>query len=221
MAGYIRIDKDQVEDQRLFDAADGLAHNWCISEGTDDLGRNDLRHAICHALLGVTVTLWAYADTHIQSDDSLRVTLDGLATILGAPVTWLEALPQEWLRVREDGNVELPGYCAKNHIRARDLRRDARNARTEDKREKDRLRQQKYRESLKTRVTHVTSRNGHRDNAVVTGHTGPGPGPLDHTRDRTPSAAAAASVGTPASPRGQSFDEEFRTRFGATPTGKQ
>jgi hypothetical protein len=202
MGGYIRVDKDQVADQRLYDIADGIASDWTISEGTNDLSNNDLRHALRNALLGVTVTLWAYADTHIHSDDSLHVTLDGLAAIVGAPVTWLQALPEGWLRVREDGNVELPGYCAKNHIKARDLRREARNGRAEDEREKARIRQQKHRANLRLSVTPVTSRKKARDSNGVTPYTGPGPGPLDQTRDPTglaasPSPVATGSAGSP------------------------
>lgn len=182
MGGYIRIDKDQAADRRLFDLADRLAETWHVTavngHGGEDLSSNDTRHALRNALLGALVTLWVYADTHIESDNSLRVTLSGLAPIVGLPVEILRALPDNWLRVRSDGYVELPGYCLKNNVRARDLRHTDLNAQRQDhKRELAAERQRRHRQKVKTNVTRKPSRSRH--DLVTT--TGTGTGPLDLT----------------------------------------
>lgn len=216
MGGYIRLDKDQAADKRLYDLADRLAQTWAVTavngHAGHDLSSNDNRHALRNALLGGLVTLWVYADTHIRSDDSLRVTLTGLAPIVGLPVDMLQALPETWLRVREDGYVELPGYCRKNHIRARDLRRQDIDAKRAHELDLNAERQRRHREKKKQRP--VTEK-GERYSNGVTGHTGTGPGPLDPTRDRDPGASLAAGLGA-AAPRAD-FETDFRQRFGADP----
>jgi hypothetical protein len=217
MAGYIRIDKDQVADQRLFDVADELAEHWRISHGTDDLSPNDFRHALRNALLGALVTLWAYADTHIRSDDALRVTLEGLAPIVGLPVEILEVLPEDWLQVNEEGCVVLPGYCEKNNIRARDLRKQDLSEKRQRELQQGAERQRRHREKrLGKRNGRVTQKSS-RDRNGVTHPTGTGTGPLDPTGTVPESAAPrAAGRGAAAAPR-QSFDEDFTQRFGRPP----
>jgi len=214
MAGYIRIDKDQVADQRLYDLAERVAPVWTFAKDLPELER---RHALRHALLGVTVTLWAYADSHIRADNSVTVTLDGLSAILNVPVTVLAQFPPQWIKVRADGYVELPGYCEKNLVRARDLRHDDRAAKREHERELAAERQRRKRKKDRESVTGVTSRKSARDSNAVTPHTGTGTGTLDHTRYRTDGAATrAAGPAAAAAPR-KSFADDFVQRFGEPP----
>lgn len=193
MGGYIRLDKGQVEDPRLFTAAHELSKVW--DSFPPRLG------VMRHALLGVTVTLWAYADTHIHSDDALRVTLEGLALILDVPVQLLELLPAAWLRVRGDGFVELPGYCAKNRIRAKDLRKLDTDARTLHKREVDAARAQRYRDRKRHGKGNGVTHKGVTLPSRVTQDTGTGTGPIDHTGTVPTRAATRRVADGPAPPR--------------------
>jgi hypothetical protein len=227
MGGYIRVDKDQPNDTRLLDLADRVADSWQVSvirgeiagaaQFADDLSAIENRHALRNALLGALVTLWCYADTHIRSDDTLPVTVSGLAPVLGLPVTVLKAFPRDWLIERKDGIVELPGYCAKNGITPKDIRKENNDARREHERAKARERQQRHRDKQRESVTGVTSRKKRRDSHGVTGHTGTGTGTSDLT-STVPARAAplAAALEAAATPR-KSFDEDFRGRFGTEP----
>lgn len=122
---YIRIDKDLIDDPRLVALADRLSKQFALD-----------RALLRNTLLGVTVTLWRYADTHIRSDNTLEISLDALAGIVGAPPEMLAALPSDWLKVRDDGQIELPEYCEKNGIAARDRRRELGRLRVQKWREK-------------------------------------------------------------------------------------
>lgn len=209
MGGYIRIDKDQPTDTRLLDLADMLADSWKVTiiRGTgmgglistgEDLSENDNRHALRNALLGALVTLWSYADTHIRSDNTLPVTLSGLAPILGLPVTVLEAFPACWIIESEEGVVTLPGYCEKNGLTAKDIRRTNAGDKREHNRELARNRQRKHRETVRSHghAKSVTKkRRDVRDKSVT---TGTGTGPLDLT-STGPLAAESAGAGGPAS----------------------
>jgi len=228
MGGYVRIDKDLVSDQRLFHVADRLASHWRLTQvrgmAGEDLPETVTRHALRHAIVGVLVTLWVYADTYIKSDDSVTVTLAGLATIVNLPVEILQMLPETWLRVREDGTVQLPNYCAKNHIRARDLR----HADAEEKRDRKRelaAERQRRRRRKQRGNSHAPSRANNgvtppRDSNAVTHDTGTGTGPLDRTQYRDPVKSAATpppvAQAAPAPPR-KTFEQEFAARFGVSP----
>ncbi len=174
MGGYIRIDKELPTDGRLLQIADQIAEKWTLLEGGQPLHPLVTRHALRHAVTGVIVTLWAYADTHIRRDNSLPVTLSGVTQIVNVPVTLLQLLPEEWLRVRPDGLVELPGYCEKNGIRAKDLRKEDR---AEHQRELARIRKQRQRSKATETVTRDTPRDTPRDSHDFVTHTGTGPLP--------------------------------------------
>lgn len=198
MSGYIRVDKDQANDARLLDIADNLARLWqVVAHGNEDLSEIENRHALRNALLGALVTLWCYADTHIRSDDSLPVTLSGLAPLVGLPETALELLVGIWLEEREDGNVVLPGYCKKNRLRGRDLRHADRDAVQDDEREKNRARQQRHRDRRNGKRNGVTSRKTTRDSNGVTPSTGTGTGTHPIPVPIPDGAGSAAGPGPP------------------------
>lgn len=215
MGGYIRIDKDQPSDTRLLDLADQLAESWrvtVITGGNDvmqtgsDLSESDNRHALRNALLGALVTLWSYADTHIRSDNTLPVTLSGLAPLIGLPVTVLREFPECWISINDDGFVLLPGYCEKNGLTAKDIRRTNAGDKREHNRELARNRQRKHRAGQRGHGHAKSVTKNKRDIRDKSVTTGTGTGPLDLTRTG-PHAAESAGAGGPASPPGNSEPE--------------
>lgn len=172
---YIKVEKDLPDDPRLMELATSCYDEVLAAlTGPDSNARS---HVLRHALLGVTVCIWKYADTYLQSDESLPVTLQGLAAAIGAPIELLKRFPERWLKVRPDGTVELPRYTKKNRLVGKDLRRSE-----SDRRESDRLRQQRHRAKRKQQRTPppVTQRdNGgrHATTGTGTGTSNPIPGP--------------------------------------------
>ena len=126
MSGYIKIRKDLTDDPRLADIAEDVEPS---------LSGDALCDASRYALLGVTVTLWCYADTHIRDDDTLPIRIGALAKLLRFPESALRKLPAEWLTVRKDGTVHLPGYREKNGLISREKRKEAARDRTQKWRE--------------------------------------------------------------------------------------
>lgn len=219
MGGYIRFDKDLADDPSLMSAAEILARDWTIANSSGPLSAAGNRVTLRHALRGVIVTLWTYADTHIFSDDSLRVTLDGLAAIVSCPVAWLKVLPEKWLRVRDDGYVVLPNYCWKNQLRPKDLRhadleaKRAHELELNAKRQRDfRKRRRNARHGANTVMRNAASRMRHAP-------TGTGTGPLDPTGTvpagearAAPSPSAAERAPAPRSPKTAAEEITARTR---------
>lgn len=203
MGGYIQLRKKRARDPRLSSAGMRLATaGWKVSSPDGrELSRNDNGNALSNALRGVIWALWAYADEYLRSDDTLRVTLDALASTLGCPVEWLRELPDDWLQEMPDGFVKLPGYCAANRLHGSDLRSADVDAKRAHERQLNAERQQRHRDKKKLErgknVTPVTSRsrNG------VTPPTGTGTGTLDPTGTVPQRAAARAVSEDPAAPR--------------------
>lgn len=197
------MDKDLEDDPRV--AALGV--HYAKMTGLE-------KRAACNAVIGGLYRLWRYGDTHLGRHNRLKGALRGLAQI--AEVTALPALllkhfPPEWLRVHSDGTIELPDYAAKNNLIDRDIRR-----------EKGRDRVRKYRERKRRDVLGgnasqtVTAEALQRYESVTTG-TGPGPGPEPDPPRPGPDPSASLGV-TPAAPATrESFEQEFRARFGAAP----
>jgi len=123
--GYIPISKDLLLHPTLNEFARRLGELWAIVKKSDGeaLSPAEERDALRVASLGVLGTLWNHADAYIESDNSLGVTPEVLAATLNLPPDVLLAIPGKWLKVREDGIVELPRYVERNGLRARDLRR--------------------------------------------------------------------------------------------------
>jgi hypothetical protein len=188
VGGYIRIDKDKPHDPRMYDAVDSLANAVFVGmrkggqpglwESAEDLPEAVTRNVLRNALLGALVTLWAYADSHIREDNTLHVTLEGLAQIVGLPSQWLLSWPEEWLQINEDGNVVLPEYVERNGLIGKDER-------TANRREQTRIRVQKWRKEQKEKegsnVTSVTPASQVRTRNARNAHTGTGTGTLYQT----------------------------------------
>lgn len=143
MSGWIKLDKDMLDDPRLISAASRLAARYIMAARTSGRGGRDLSHAeelrfACNALRGALVTLWIYADTHIREDDTLAIgglqAVDALVGIEG----FCALLPTDWVQELDDGAVQLPGYCAKNGLIAKRKRAADSKVRVARYREKER-----------------------------------------------------------------------------------
>lgn len=117
--GWIKFDKDMDTDPRLADAARVLLEHYVIarraSGGEIDLSNGDASRFMRNALRGAVVTLWCYADEHIRDDDVIPCDAQSLDAIVGLD-GFCDAMPNEWVTVRDDGLIELPGYCEKNGL---------------------------------------------------------------------------------------------------------
>lgn len=223
---YFKVFKDSVADQRIFDLADRIAGI--------DLGDGERHQLIGLAALGAVMRLWSYADTYIDSDDQLHVSLGGLAGVLNMPVSVLREFPEEWLRVTPEGDVILPGYCKRNQMQGKDQRKVA----YQKRREADRLRKARERTRRRLRADTERTDNGHDADSVQptvgppVPETGTGTAIAIATATETaiPRAGEAAAPAKRAAPlktwvpvsqargkRGKSFEEDFRRRFGVTP----
>lgn len=124
VSGWIKLDKDMLDDPRLISAASRLASRYVMaaktsSQGARDLSRADELRFACNALRGALVTLWIYADTHIRDDDTLAIGgLQAINALVGIE-DFCALLPADWIRELDDGSVELPGYCEKNSLIAK------------------------------------------------------------------------------------------------------
>jgi hypothetical protein len=119
---YIQIDKDLMDDPLLMIAATELyAKNelcWRGSDLTEEEGMWIARARYVAAL----IRLWCYADTHINDDDTLRMTEIALDLHVGLQ-GFCEITPPEWLQIIDPTTMFLPGYCEKNQIVSRRKRR--------------------------------------------------------------------------------------------------
>lgn len=126
MGGWFKVDKDMVSDPRLTDAAESFVAALVIAHrtpfGGEDFSEIELLQFGRNALLGALITLWEYADTHIRDDDTLPLSSNALDAIVGLE-GFCDAIPDDWLVKYDDGTVELPGYCAKNALIAKEKRR--------------------------------------------------------------------------------------------------
>jgi hypothetical protein len=174
MGSYITFKKKLPDSPKLHNAAEKLAKRVRIEIDGQQLNEDQVCHALCHALLGVTVTLWARADEQVSRDNTLPWSVTGVQREVGCHAAFLAALPEDWLQIRENGAVELPQYVERNALIPIDERKQARD----DKREKDRLRQQRHRAKKRS---------------VSQGVTRDKPAPRDVTRD---SHARHAPTGT-------------------------
>lgn len=122
MSGWVRLDKDMVEDPRLVEAALEIASNYVFARATSGGGENldgpALLHLARNALLGALVTLWRYAHEHIRNDDTLPLRYAAIDALVGLD-GFCNALPDCWIVELDDGTVKLPGYCEKNGLIAK------------------------------------------------------------------------------------------------------
>lgn len=192
MGGYIRMDKDLDDDPRVLALADRIAAELkqLIEVASDADLQTVIRDLAGNAALGSLFKLWRYGDTHLGRHNRLKGALHGAALIskvTALPAGVLRDFPGDWLRMHEDGSVELPDYSAKNNLIDRDLRR-------EKTRERVRRFRERQRENMGKRngANSVTHEALQRDASVTTGTgTGTGPGTGTTVPGPDPSAPLA------------------------------
>lgn len=139
MGGFITMDKDLEEDPRI----DDLGHALYETMGgryRDDCDASQRRAAderlfgVCRdAVLGGLYKLWRHGDAFLGRHNRLRGASRGaarIAEITSLPLSLVQLLPREWLKIHPDGSVELPDYIEKNRLHNRDIRRSNGRERT-------------------------------------------------------------------------------------------
>jgi hypothetical protein len=170
MGGYVKLDKDLRDDDRVAALTDHMLEYW-VSLGVPAVLTDALRSNARNAVMGGLYALWRHADTYLQRDDRLGGALRHLSDVTGLPVTLLKKFPRQWLIEHPDGTFELPGYSSKNSLLNKDERREGARER------QARFRQRKREERNASRVTQRNAQE--RDTRVTTGTgTGTGPGTL-------------------------------------------
>lgn len=162
-SGWIKFDKDMVDDPRLMTAATKLLDRYQVSVRTGqtgfvDLSKGDAVRYACNALRGALVTLWRYADEHVRDDDTVTCTVTEIDALVGID-GFCDVMPPSWLVTSDDGSrVKLPGYCAKNSLSSKRKKSD-----------KSAERQRRYRERLKEQRERNDTRNVTGDKGVSLG----------------------------------------------------
>lgn len=234
MGGYTRFDKDMPSDPRIMESAEHLYTllDIQLAERTQDslaeefpgvsvdFSSTDARDLVCNALVGGLVHLWTYADTYINSDDSLPLSSGALARVMRLPQWCIHLYPADWLVIDEDNErVLLPGFCQKTGIKPRDIRKADRELQRQ-KWAEDKRRQRRSRKAVSSASDNGKTSQRHLKDTGVDTPPLPGTGSRspNHIPGPVPMGAAplAAGRGAAASPR-KSFEEDFSQRFGASP----
>jgi hypothetical protein len=126
MSGWIKFWKDMPDDPRLIEAAKQIADRYQLARktsggGGEDLSSGDALRFASNALRGALVTLWCYADEHIRNDDTLPMSSDTLDAFVGIE-GFFDMVPRDWVTELDNGTVQLPGYCEKNGLIAKEKR---------------------------------------------------------------------------------------------------
>lgn len=133
MSGWIKFSKDMADDPRLIESAKLIADRYHLARktsgcGGEDLSPGDALRFASNALRGALVTLWCYADEHIRNDDTLPMSSDTLDAFVGIE-GFFDIIPRDWVAELDNGTVQLPGYCEKNGLIAKEKRASDNKAR--------------------------------------------------------------------------------------------
>lgn len=107
MSGWIKVEKDLVNDPRVLRMASRLRHADVTLGSRSRL-----------VVVGALVTLWWYADTHIRDDDTLPVGADQINELVGID-GFCDLMPSEWFEVLDANSVKLVDYTAHNGTTAK------------------------------------------------------------------------------------------------------
>jgi hypothetical protein len=207
-SGWIKFDKDMVDDPRLMTAATKLLDRYQVSVRTGqtgfvDLSKGDAVRYACNALRGALVTLWRYADEHVRDDDTVTCTVTEIDALVGID-GFCDVMPASWLVTSDDGSrVKLPGYCVKNSLSSKRKKSD-----------KSADRQRRYRERLKGQRERNVTRDVTDDKSVSLG------GDLDQDllgirKEKEPPVSPEGSAGK--KPKPSSAKVPLPDDFGLTP----
>lgn len=111
MSGWIKLEKDLETDPRVR----RMARQISVTDVTHE--RINFANAVTQ-VIGALARLWIFADTHAREDDSIDVAPNELDELLGVP-GFCALMPNDWLRDRGDGTMELPGFQEHNGVEAK------------------------------------------------------------------------------------------------------
>lgn len=118
MSGWIKLDKKLVESIRFRRVVRKLR------ETSNAL--RDVTHELAVTItVGGLMRFWAYADSHIDDDNALAMTIDEVDELVGID-GFGKALPVEWLKVLDADHVQLPDFLAHNGSSEKQRRDNAR-----------------------------------------------------------------------------------------------
>ena len=165
----MKVDKGLIDSIRFRRVMRKLRDSNALRSVTDG---DDAVHVTI--VLGALVRFWAYADSHIDDDDTLGMTLDEINELVGIN-GFAQALPADWLKVLDADHVQLPGFLKHNGSSEKQRRDNAR-------------RQAEYRHRRESHnvtrdVTTSNARNDARPEEIRT----------DKTKEEEPSAAERPS----------------------------
>jgi hypothetical protein len=153
--GWIKFDKDLIDDPRVLRAAEALAERYTVSverlhgpgfSAGSDLAETETVTLMRNAVTGALLTLWVYADTHIREGDLLPLSTVAIDRMVGID-GFCELVGPDWVQETNFGTFSiLPGYCEKNGLISKEKRSTA-NAE----------RQRRYRERLRNPVSNASS----------------------------------------------------------------
>jgi hypothetical protein len=153
--GWIKFDKDLIDDPRVLRAAEALAERYTVSvervhgesfSTGSDLPENETVTLMRNAVTGALLTLWVYADTHIRDGDLLPISTMAIDRMVGID-GFCGLVGPDWVQETNYGTFSiLPGYCEKNGLISKEKRSTA-NAE----------RQRRYRERLRNPVSNAVS----------------------------------------------------------------
>lgn len=127
MGGWVKWEKDLETDPRFV---------RLVRKMRDTCHAGALQASAATSLaMGCLLRLWSYADTHIRTDNTLDLGTADIDDLVGVP-GFAVSLPEDWLRLIDDGTVELPQYQEHNGVEAK--KKDLAQKRQERKRSRDR-----------------------------------------------------------------------------------
>lgn len=186
MGGHIRMDKDLEDDPRVARLAEVVLEDW-VQRGLPQQLKDEFLSQARNAATGALYALWRYADTHLESGDVTHASVTHLAGVTRTSVTVVTHMPPQWLKIRADGKIELPGFTDKNSLVTKDLRR-----------EQNRQRQARFREKTRNARNALPSRKSNARNAPSRGRAHARaqaqPDPVPPNRDRSEETGSRVSA---------------------------
>lgn len=123
MSGWIKFEKDLVNDPRVLRMAKELGLTWFFASAsvcTDGIinARNADALPGVTLVLGALTRLWIYADSHCRDDNTLDLGAAEIDELLGIP-DFCSTMPADWLVEIDENTVELPGFQEHNGVEAK------------------------------------------------------------------------------------------------------
>lgn len=100
-AGWIKWEKGIEEDPRFKRMVNRLRYTSVTSALPE--------RTVVSLVTGCLLKFWSYADSYIRADDTLDLGAEDVDALVGLP-GFAEAMPDDWIRIIDSGNVELPNY---------------------------------------------------------------------------------------------------------------